>query len=76
MSTETLYAFRYLDGTIEFWFGKLTNSLKKDVISILMENMSLDKRREFEALSKDIQEDIVHILLDEKWLDNYITYEL
>lgn len=73
---ETLYAFRYIDWTIEFGFGKLTNNAKKEIITILMEEMDTDRMLAFQACDADTTIDIVNCLLDEKWFNNGKTYKL
>lgn len=46
------------------------------VVKILMEDMTLDRRRAFEACNAETSYDIVQTLLNIKWQRNNKTYEL
>lgn len=74
--TYTLYAMLYKDNTLEYSFWKIKNKAKKDITRILMEDMELEKKREFEKLSADTKDDIVRILLKEHWFNNMSSYKL
>jgi len=73
---ETLYAFKYADWSIEYSFGKIRNQANKEIYRILMEEMTLERRRALEALNAETTYDIVACLIDQNWFSNDNTYKL
>jgi hypothetical protein len=61
---HTLYAFQYDDNSIEYSFGKIKNNSKKEIIKILFEKMTLERRWAFEACDAETSYDIVQCLLN------------
>lgn len=64
---EKLRIAYYESWIIEYSFDILKYQVSDKLFKILVEEMTIEKRWEFEEQTKDVQIDIVKTLLDMKW---------